>query len=76
MPVFLWDGGDQLADQGVGLEQVVRQQQLGLVVHALEQEGHGLVQGVALGQQQVPVQLLVAGAVHLQLDDPIPVEAW
>ena len=74
LPVGLGDGGDQLADQGVGLQQAVRQQQLGLVVHRLEQEGHRLVQGAALGEQQVPVQLLVAGAVHLQRDDPLAVQ--
>ena len=66
---------DQLADQGVGLEQVVGQQQLGLVVDGLEQERHGLVQGVALGQQQVAVEFLVFGAVELEFDDLVLVEA-
>ena len=47
---------------------------LGLVVDRLEQEGHRLVQGATLGQQEIPVQLLVAGAVHLQLDDTVAVE--
>ena len=33
------------------------------------------MQGPALGQQEIPVQLLVAVAVHLERDDPLPIQA-
>ena len=67
----LVDRFNQLADQRVGVEQVVRQEQLGLVADLLEEEGHRLVEGVALGQKQQAVELLVLGAIELEFDDPV-----
>ena len=59
----------QLADQRVGVEQVVGQQQFGLVVDLLEEKRHRLVQGIALSHEQQPVKLLVLVASQLQIDD-------
>ena len=75
LPVFLVDLVDQLADQRVGMQQVVGQQQFGLVVDPLEQKRHGRVQGVALGDEQHAVQLGFLGAVELEVDDLVLVEA-
>ena len=41
----------------------------------LEEKGHRLVEGVALGQEQQPVELFVLGAVELELDGLVAVEA-
>ena len=41
----------------------------------LEEKGHRLVERVALGQEQQPVELFVFGAVELQLDGLAAVEA-
>ena len=70
LPLVFVDAFDQLADQRVGVQQVGGQEQFGLVADALEEKGHGLVQGVALRQQQQPVELFVFGAVQLQSDGP------
>ena len=59
----------------VGVEQVVGQEQFRLVVDPLEQERHGRVQGVALGDQQQPVKLGLLVPVELQVDHPLPVQA-
>ena len=68
-------GFHQLADQGVGVQEVGGQEQLGLVSNLLEEEGHRLVEGVALGQQQEAVELLVLCAVELELNHLGAVEA-
>ena len=57
------------------MEQVVGQEQLRLVVDPLEQEGHGRVQGIALGDQKHPVKFVLLGAIELQVDDLLLVEA-
>ena len=69
LPVVFVDFVDQLADEGVGVEQVVGQQQFGFVVDALEQEGHGGGQRVALGDQQAAVEFGVLVAGELEFDD-------
>ena len=51
------------------MEQVVGQEQFRLVVDPLEQERHGRVQGIALGDEQQPVKLGLLVAVELQVDD-------
>jgi hypothetical protein len=61
--------GDQPGDDRVGAQQVVGQQQLGFVVDALEQEGHGGGERVALGHQQQAVELAVLVAGELELGD-------
>src|SRR5690606_35566498 len=68
-PVFFRDLGDQLGDDRVGTQQVVGQQQLGFVVDALEEEGHGGGKHVALGDQQQAVELAVLVAGELELGD-------
>jgi hypothetical protein len=52
-----------VGEDGVAREQVVGHQQFGVVVDALEQEGHGLVPGVAGGhhQQAIGLALRVTG---------------
>ena len=65
----------QLADQRIRVQQVGGQEQLGLVRDPLEEKGHGLVERVALGQEQHPVELFVPGAVQLQRHDPVVVQA-
>ena len=66
MPVFLGHARHQLGDDGVGAQQVVGQQQLGIVVDALKQKRHGARQLVALGHQQQLVKLVVLVAGQLQ----------
>ena len=56
------------------MQQVGGQQQLGLMPDALKQKGHRLVQGVALSQQQQPVELFILGAVELHLHRLLPIE--
>ena len=51
LPVLLVDLGDELADQRIGVQQVVGQEQFGLVVDPLEQERHGLVQARCTGRR-------------------------
>jgi len=65
LPVGLVDGGNELAQNGIGAQQAVGQQQLGGIVQRFEQKGHGLVQGMALGQQHLTVQLFIAIASEL-----------
>src|SRR5262245_11174983 len=43
LPVFFIDPVDQLTNERVRVQQVVRQQQLSLIVDALEQKRHGRV---------------------------------
>jgi hypothetical protein len=67
VPVFFRDLIDQLGDDGIGALQVAGQQQFGFVVDALEQEGHGFGECVALRHQQQPIEfaVLVAGELHV-----------
>src|SRR5690606_19287531 len=51
-PIAFGDCFDQLGNDGVAAQQVVGQQQLGVVVDALKQKRHGAGQGIALGHQQ------------------------
>ena len=67
LPVFLRHARHQLGDDGVSAQQVVGQQQLGVVVDAFKQERHGARQLVALGHQQQFVELVVLVASQLQL---------
>jgi hypothetical protein len=75
-PVFFRDLCHQLGNDGVAAQQVVGQQQLGVVVNALKQEGHGAGQGVALGHQQHAVQLAIAVAGEFEFGDFGFVQAW
>ncbi|MNQ95546.1 hypothetical protein D3C85_1111090 [compost metagenome] len=65
-PVFFGYGVDQLADQRVGFGQVVWQQQLGGVIHRFKEKRHGLMQGVALGEEQLAVEFFIFIAVELE----------
>ena len=67
-PVLFGNRLHQLGNDGVGAQQVVGQQQFGVVVDALEQKRHGRAQRIALGDEQQPVQLAVAvaGELHVQ----------
>ena len=58
---------DQLGDDGIGAQQVVGQQQFGFVVDPLEQEGHGVRQRIALGNEQTAVEFAVLVAGQLEL---------
>ena len=58
------------------MQKVGRQQQLISPADGFEEEGHGLMQRVALGQEKEPVELLVLGAIQLQLYHFGAVEAW
>ena len=69
LPVFLRDLADQLGDDRVGVQQVVGQKQFGFVVDPLEQEGHGVRQRVALGNEQTAVKFAVLVAGQLELCD-------
>ena len=51
------------------MQQIVGQDQFRFVVDPLEQERHGRVQGVALGDEQQPVKLGLLVAGELQVDD-------
>ena len=64
----------QSADEGVGVQQVRRHQQLGDAADPVEQERHRLVQPMALGQQQQSVQLLVLAAIQFQFYDHVLVQ--
>ena len=75
LPVLFVDALDQLADQRVGVEQIIGQEQFGLVVNRLEQERHRPAQGVALGNQQQPVEFGLLVAVELEFDHLRLVEA-
>ena len=68
-PVFFGNFFHQLGNDRVAAQQVVGQQQLGVVVNALKQEGHGAGQGVALGHQQHAVQLAIAVACEFEFGD-------
>ena len=51
----------------LGVQQVGGQQQFGFVADVLEEEGHGLVERVALGLEEQAIELFIPGAVELQL---------
>ena len=57
------------------MEQVCGQQQLGLIPNALKEKRHGLVQGVALGLEEQPVEFFVFAAVKLQFHGLLPAKA-
>ena len=65
-PVLLRNGGDHLLDYTALAEQVVREQQLGIVLDPLEHSRQNAVQGIALHDQQVLEQILtLVGALQL-----------
>ena len=65
----------RLRIERVGVQQAVGQDQFRLVVDPLEQERHGVVQGVALSDEQQPVKFGLLRPLDLQVDDPLPVQA-
>ena len=73
-PVVLVDGGDELADEGVRVQEVVGQEQLGFVADPLEQERHRLVKSVALGDEEEAVKFGVLVAGELEVDDDVLLE--
>ncbi|MCG3775229.1 MAG: hypothetical protein JW395_2060 [Nitrospira sp.] len=75
LPVLLVDLLDEFLDERVGGQKVAGQQQLCLVVDPFEQERHCLAQGVALGYEKEPVELLLLGPVEFQFDDLVLVQA-
>ena len=75
LPVLRVAAGDELADDGVGMQEIVRQQQDGGVVQLAEDIGQDEVQLGALGEQQHTVEFLIAIAIQLEANDLLAVEA-
>ena len=74
MPVLLLAATDELADDGIRMQQIVREQQDGGVVQPAEDGREDAPQLVTLCQQDHPVEFLIAVAVQLEPDDLVPVE--
>ena len=75
LPILLVNLADQLANQRVRVQQVVRQQEFRLVVNPLEQKRHRRVQGVTLRGEQQPVQLGLLVPGQLEVDNRFAFQA-
>ena len=68
------DLADELADERVGVEQVVGQEEFCFVADPLKEKRHRRMQGVALSEQQHPVKLGFFVAFQFQVDDLVLVQ--
>ena len=75
LPVLRITAGDELTDDGVRVQEIVRQQQDGGVVQLAEDIGQDVVQFGALGEQQQAIEFFVAVAIQLEADDFLAVES-
>ena len=75
LPVLCVAARDELADDGVGMQEIVRQQQDGSVIELAEDIGQDTVQLGTLGEQEKTVEFLVAISIQLEADDFLSVES-